>query len=81
MVPTEAMKVKRIKAGLVTPLYNALVAIEFPTLSKLVDTAEQLEVRHREDKEEREQKRQLTGKAQGSRGKNVAEIQTVEQVL
>ena len=57
MVPTEAMKVKRFKAGLVTLLYNALVAIEFLTLSKLVDTVKQLEARHREDREEREQKR------------------------
>ena len=78
MVPTEAMKVKRFKVGLITPLYNALVAVEFPTLSKLVDTAKQLEARHREDREEREQKRQLTGKAQGSRGKAIAESQTVE---
>ena len=39
MVPTETMKVKRFKAGLVTLLYNALVAIEFSMLSKLVDTA------------------------------------------
>ena len=39
MVPTEAMKVKRFNAGLVTPLYNVLVAVEFPMLSKLVDTA------------------------------------------
>ena len=54
MVPTEAMKVKRFKAGLVTLFYNALVAVEFPTLSKLVDTAKQLEARHREDREERE---------------------------
>ena len=66
MVPTEAMKVKRFKAGMVTPLYNTLVAVKFSTLSKLVDTAKQLEARHQEDKEEREQKRQLTGKAQGS---------------
>ena len=80
MMPTEAMKVKRFKAGLVTPLYNALVAMEFPTLSKLVDIAKQLEARHREDREEREQKRQLTGKAQGSNGKIVTESQTVEQV-
>ena len=57
MVPNEAMKVKRFKSGLVMPLYNALVAVEFLTLSKLVDTAKQLEARHREDKEEREQKR------------------------
>ena len=72
---------KRFKARLVTPLYNALVAVEFPTLSKLVDTAKQLEARHREDREEREQNRQLTGKAQGSRGKAIAESQTVEQVV
>ena len=71
MVPTEAIKMKRFKARLVTPLYNALVAVEFPTLSKLVDTAKQLEARHREDREEREQKRQLTGKAPGSHGKTV----------
>ena len=81
MVPTEAMKVKRFKAGLVMPLYNALVAVEFPTLSKLVDTAKQLEARHREDKEEREQKRQLTGKTQSNREKGIAESQTVEQVV
>ena len=81
MVPIEAMKVKRFKARLVTPLYNALIVIEFPMLSKLVDTAKQLEARHREDREEREQKRQLTGKAQGSCKKVVAESQTVEQVV
>ena len=61
MVSIEAMKVKRFKAGLVTLLYNVLVAIEFPMLSKLVDTAKQLKAKHRE---EREQNRQLTGKAQ-----------------
>ena len=81
MVPTEAMKVKRFKAGLVTSLYNALVAIEFPMLSKLVDIAKQLEPRHREDKEEREQKRQLTGKTQSSHGKGTAKSQTMEQVV
>ena len=80
MVPTEAMKMKRFKAGLISPLYHALAAIEFPTLSKLVDMAKQLEARHREDREEREHKRQLTGKTQGSRGKAPAEGQTVEQV-
>ena len=63
MVPMEAMKVKRFKARLITLLYNALVAIEFPMLSNLVDITKQLEARHREDREERKQKRQLTGKA------------------
>ena len=80
MLPTEAMKVKRFKARLVTPLYNALVAIEFPTLSKLIDTAKQLKARHRDDKEERKQKRQLTSKAKGSHRKTVIESQMVEQV-
>ena len=46
MVPTEVMKRKRFKAGLVMPLYNALVAVEFSMLSKLVDIAKQLEARH-----------------------------------
>ena len=57
MVSTEAMKVKRFKVGLITSLYNALVVIEFPTLSKMVVTAKQLEAMHQEDREEREQKR------------------------
>ena len=57
MVPTEAIMVKRFKARLITPLYNALVAIEFTMLSKLVDTAKQLEARYQEDRKEREQKR------------------------
>ena len=46
MVPTEAMKVKRFKVELITLLYNALVAVKLPMLSKLVDTAKQLEARH-----------------------------------
>ena len=71
---------KRFKVGLISPLYHALAAIEFSTLSKLVDIAKQLEARLREDREEREHKRQLTGKTQGSRGKAPAEGQTVEQV-
>ena len=43
-------------------LYNALVAVEFSTLFKLVDTAKQLEARHQEDREEREQQRKTAGK-------------------
>ena len=35
MVPTEAMKVKRFKAGLVTPLYNALVTSQLPISTKV----------------------------------------------
>ena len=49
MVPTEAAKVRRFRARLITPLYNVLVAAEFSTLSRLVDTAKQVKIRHRED--------------------------------
>ena len=57
MVPTEAAKVRRFREGLITSLYNVLLATEFPTLSRLVDTAKQLETRHQEDQIEREQRR------------------------
>ena len=40
------------RAGLIMLLYNALVAMEFPTLSKLIDTVKQLEARHREEREQ-----------------------------
>ena len=39
MVPTEAVKVKKFREGLIMPLYNVLVAMEFPMLFKMVDMA------------------------------------------
>ena len=39
MVPTEAAKVRRFRAGLIMPLYNVLLATEFSMLSRLVDIA------------------------------------------
>ena len=64
MVPTEVAKVRRFRAGLITPLYNVLLATEFPTLSRLIDTAKQLETRHREDLMEKEQRKITKGKTQ-----------------
>ena len=63
MVQTEVAKVRRFRAGLITLLYNVLLAMEFSTLSRLVDTAKQLETRHQEDQIEREQRRISMGKA------------------
>ena len=34
-------------------LYNALVAAEFPTLSRVIDKSKQIEARHNEDRVER----------------------------
>ena len=35
IVPTENARVKRFKSGLIAPIYNAVLAAEFLTLSKL----------------------------------------------
>ena len=64
MVPTEVAKIRRFRAGLIMPLYNVLLATVFPTLSRLVDTAKQLETRHQEDQIEREQRKLVKGKTQ-----------------
>ena len=61
-MPTEAAKVRRFRTGLITPLYNVLLAMEFPTLCRLADIAKQLETRHQEDQIEREQRRLSMGK-------------------
>ena len=45
VIPTEAERIHRFKRGLVTPLYMALAATEFPTLSRLIDVAKQVETR------------------------------------
>ena len=39
IVPTEVERIHRFRIGLVTPLYTALAAAEFPTLSRLIDVA------------------------------------------
>ena len=37
IIPTETAGVKRFRSGLIVPLYNAMLAAEFLTLSKLID--------------------------------------------
>ena len=50
IVPTEAERIHRFRAGLVTPLYTTLAATEFATLSRLVDVAKQVEARQNADR-------------------------------
>ena len=38
-VPTETTCMERFKAGLITPLYKAIVSTEFPSLTSLIDWA------------------------------------------
>ena len=39
IIPTKAARVERFRSRLFIPLYNEIVAIEFSTLSKLIDKA------------------------------------------
>ena len=39
IVPTEYARVERFKSGLIAPIYNAMLATEFSTLSRLIDKA------------------------------------------
>ena len=54
-VPTEAARVERFRVGLIMPLYNALVATEFPSLTRMIDKTKLLEARYKEEKTERDQ--------------------------
>ena len=62
MLPTKAMRMDRFRVGLITLLYNLLTVTKFPSLSKLIDKAKQLEARYNEDREKRKQRKQLFGK-------------------
>ena len=57
IIPTEAERIHRFRAGLVTPLYTALATTEFVTLSRLVDVAKQVEARQNVDRAGREQRK------------------------
>ena len=57
IIPTEAERIQRFRAGLVTPLYTALAATEFTSLSRLVDVAKQVETRQNADRTSREQRK------------------------
>ena len=67
MIPTEADRVKRFRAGLIWPIYNAMVATDFPTLSTLVDKAKRWKGKRDEEKKKREQLRKIVEK--GHEGK------------
>ena len=67
VIPTEAARVERFRAGLIAPLYKNLLAMEFTTLSKLIDKAKLWEIRDKEERQEREQMRQSQMRGQGSR--------------
>ena len=68
-VPTKATRVKRFKAGLIMTLFRALAGIEFFSLTKLIDRANQLEIRENEERVERELKKKSLGKGQSSKGR------------
>src|SRR5262249_9531253 len=70
IVPTEAARVQRFRQGLITPLYTALVATEFSTLSHLIDKARLCEIRFNKEKAEREQRRTETNKRQSSQNRS-----------
>ena len=78
IVPTEAARVERFRAGLIMPLYNALVATEFPSLTRMIDKAKLLEARYKEERIERDQRKKNMGKPQGGQSKG-GSATTVEQ--
>ena len=51
------VRMDRFKVGLITPLYNLLAITKYPSLSRLIDMAKQLEARHNEDRVERKQRK------------------------
>ena len=79
MMPIEAMRMDRFKAGLITSLYNLLAIIEYPLLSKLIDMVKQLEARHNEDRVEQEQRKQSIGRTQSNKEKS-ENVRKMEQV-
>ena len=68
LIPTKADKVERFRARLIRPIYNSVLATDFPTLSALVDKAKRWESKRDEEKQEREQLKKITGRGQESKG-------------
>ena len=63
IIPTELDRVERFRAGLIRPIYNAMVATRFSTLIELVDRAKMWEGRRDDEKKEREQQKKPAEKA------------------
>ena len=64
IIPTELDRVERFRAGLIRPIYNAMVATRFSTLTELVDRAKMWEGRRDDEKKEREQQRKPAEKGE-----------------
>ena len=79
MMPIEMVRMDRFKVGLITPLYNLLTIIEYPSLSRLIDMTKQLEARHNEDRAEWEQRKQSSGRTQANKEKS-EDVRKMEQV-
>ena len=62
LIPTEVDRLKRFRAGLIWLIYNTVLAIDFSTLSALVDKAKRWKGKHDEERKEREQLKKMTGK-------------------
>ena len=69
LVPDEAARVERFRAGMIPPLYNALLSGDFPTLTKIVDRAKLWETKNKEAWAERDRKRKMRS-GQSSKGKS-----------
>ena len=54
IILTEAARVERFRIGLIAPLYKNQWAMEFPSLSKLIDKAKLREIKDREERLDRE---------------------------
>ena len=54
VIPTVAARIERFRTGLIAPLYKNLLAMEFTSLSKLIDKAKLWEIRDKEERQKRE---------------------------
>ena len=62
------------------PLYKALAAIEFSSLTKLIDRAKQLEARENEERVEKELRKKSSKKRQNSGGRSKGAVSPKGQV-
>ena len=66
----ETAHMERFKVGLIAPLYKALLAIEFSSLTKLIDRAKQLKAKENKERVERELRKKSSRKGQSSGGRS-----------
>jgi len=56
IVPTEEAKINRFRRGLTAHLYSTLAAGRYTSLSELIDTAKQIEMKYKEERKKRDQR-------------------------